>query len=153
LQRYPTKICSVSIAAAAIPTASDSRFSSACFVFPGWPPQRPDRVPLPLLLYFGEQLQIQTDNIEEYFHRQPHPQRASTRDHRSGTTVYFQKAIRAITGVGNPVPENVIPHLSPLGWEHITFTGSYHWREHAGDINILRPLRTFKLLDKKRKTS
>ena len=49
--------------------------------FPGWPPQRRDRVPLPLLLYVGEQLQIQTDNIEEYFHRQPHPERASTRDH------------------------------------------------------------------------
>jgi hypothetical protein len=28
--------------------------------FPGWPPQRRDRVPLPLLLYFGEQLQIQS---------------------------------------------------------------------------------------------
>jgi hypothetical protein len=28
-------------------------------------------VPLPLLLYVGEQLQIQTGNIEEYFHRQP----------------------------------------------------------------------------------
>jgi hypothetical protein len=78
LERYPPKICSVSIAAA-IPTASDS--------------------------------------------------------------------------LGNPVPEDVIPRLSPLGWEHITFTGSYHWREHASDINVLRPLRTFKLLDKKRKTA
>jgi len=68
-------------------------------------------------------------------------------------TVYLQKAIRAMTEVGNPVPENLIPHLSPLGWEHITFTGSYHWREHASDINVLRPLRTFKLLDKKRKTA
>src|SRR5215472_312891 len=68
-------------------------------------------------------------------------------------TVYLQKAIRTMTEVGNPVPENVIPHLSPLGWEHITFTGSYHWREHASDINVLRPLRTFKLLDKKRKTA
>jgi TnpA family transposase len=53
--------------------------------FPGWPPQRRNRVPLPLLLHFGEQLQIQTDNIEEYFHRQPHPERASARDHRSET--------------------------------------------------------------------
>jgi hypothetical protein len=56
-----------------------------------------------------------------------------------------------MTEVGNAVSENVILHLSPLGWEHITFTGSYYWREHAGDINVLRPLRTFKLLDKKRK--
>jgi hypothetical protein len=56
-----------------------------------------------------------------------------------------------MTEVGNPVPEDVIPHLSPLGWEHITFTGSYHWREHASDISVIRPLRTFKLLDKKGK--
>ena len=27
-------------------------------------------MPLPLLLYLGEQLQVQTDSIEEYFHRQ-----------------------------------------------------------------------------------
>jgi len=39
--------------------------------FPGWPPKRQDHVPLPLLLYVGEQLRIQTDNIEEYFRHQP----------------------------------------------------------------------------------
>src|SRR6516225_6052371 len=39
--------------------------------FPGWPPKRRDRVPLPLLLYVAEQLGIQTDNIEEYLRRQP----------------------------------------------------------------------------------
>jgi TnpA family transposase len=39
--------------------------------FPGWPPKRRDRMPLPLLLYVAEQLGIQTDNIEEYFRRQP----------------------------------------------------------------------------------
>jgi hypothetical protein len=68
-------------------------------------------------------------------------------------TVYLQKAIRATTDASNPVPEDLIPHLSPLGWERITFTGSYDWREHASDINVLRPLRTFKLLNKKRKTA
>ena len=39
--------------------------------FPGWPPKRRDRVPLPLLAYLGEQLEIQTNNIEEYFLRRP----------------------------------------------------------------------------------
>jgi TnpA family transposase len=39
--------------------------------FPGWPPHRQDRVPLPLLHYVAEQLSIPTDHIEEYFHRQP----------------------------------------------------------------------------------
>jgi TnpA family transposase len=63
-------------------------------------------------------------------------------------TVYVQKAIRVLADAGNPVPDDVIPHLSPLGWEHITFTGSYYWRKHASDINVLRPLRTFKLASK-----
>jgi TnpA family transposase len=39
--------------------------------FPGWPPKRRDRVPLPLLRYVGEQLRIQTANLEEYLRRQP----------------------------------------------------------------------------------
>ena len=39
--------------------------------YPGWPPKPRQRVPLSLLRYVGEQLQIQTDNIEAYFRRQP----------------------------------------------------------------------------------
>jgi len=60
-------------------------------------------------------------------------------------TVYLEKALQAMVEVGNPVPEYVIPHLSPLGWEHITLTGSYHWREFRSDMNVLRPLRTLNL--------
>ena len=60
-------------------------------------------------------------------------------------TVYLEKAIQAMLEAGNPVPEYVIPHLSPLGWEHITLTGSYHWREFRSDMNVLRPLRTLNL--------
>lgn len=63
-------------------------------------------------------------------------------------TVYVQKAIRVLAEAGNPVPDEVVPHMSPLGWEHITFTGSYYWRKHASNINVLRPLRTFKLTNK-----
>jgi TnpA family transposase len=63
-------------------------------------------------------------------------------------TVYVEKAIRALAKAGMPVPDEVIPHLSPLGWEHITLTGSYYWRKHASDFNVLRPLRTFKLASK-----
>jgi len=46
------------------------------------------------------------------------------------------------------LPDDVIPDLSPLEWEHITFARSYYWRKHASDINVLRPLRTFKLSSK-----
>jgi hypothetical protein len=56
-------------------------------------------------------------------------------------TVYLQKAIRALAKESMPVPDHVIPHVSPLGWEHITFTGSYFWRQFASDIKVLRPLR------------
>jgi TnpA family transposase len=63
-------------------------------------------------------------------------------------TVYLEKAIRAMAKARNPVPDHVVPHLSPLGWEHITLTGSYYWRQYKSDINILRPLRIFKLSKK-----
>jgi len=53
-------------------------------------------------------------------------------------TVYLQKAIQALADAANPVPEEVIPHLSPLGWEHITLTGSYHWRKFPSNFNKLR---------------
>ena len=39
--------------------------------FPGWPPKGRDRVPLPLLLYIGEQLRIQPDNIVQWFQGPP----------------------------------------------------------------------------------
>ena len=28
---------------------------------------------------------------------------------------------------GHDVPEEKLAHLSPLGWDHITLTGIYHW--------------------------
>lgn len=28
---------------------------------------------------------------------------------------------------GNPVPEDTLRHISPLGWKHIMLTGQYHW--------------------------
>ena len=39
--------------------------------FPGWPPKPQDRIPLPLLLYVGQQLDIPAEEIEDYFRRQP----------------------------------------------------------------------------------
>jgi TnpA family transposase len=39
--------------------------------FPGWPPRPGQKVPLPLLAYVAQQLEIKTDNIEQYFRRQP----------------------------------------------------------------------------------
>jgi hypothetical protein len=67
--------------------------------------------------------------------------------------VYLQKAIQALADAGNPVPEEVIPHLSPLGWEHITLTGSYHWRKFPSNFNKLRRLRTLKIVRVKNEKS
>jgi hypothetical protein len=45
---------------------------------------------------------------------------------------------------GQMIPNKVLlVHLSPLKWEHINWTGDYHWRRDGGLRNRkLRPLRT-----------
>ena len=32
-----------------------------------------------------------------------------------------------LTASGNPVPPELLAHVSPLGWEHINLTGEYRW--------------------------
>ncbi len=38
-------------------------------------------------------------------------------------TVYLDRAIKALINQGQSVDENLLQHLSPLGWEHINLTG------------------------------
>jgi hypothetical protein len=42
------------------------------------------------------------------------------------------------------VDDNLLQHLSPLGWEHINLTGDYVWRQsrkmEQGEFRPLRPL-------------
>jgi hypothetical protein len=38
-------------------------------------------------------------------------------------TAYLDRALRALEERGTPVPDIYPPHISPLGWEHITITG------------------------------
>ena len=42
-------------------------------------------------------------------------------------TVYLEQAVAALERKGTPVPAECLPHLSPLGWEHINLTGDYVW--------------------------
>jgi len=58
--------------------------------------------------------------------------------------VYLQKAVAAMTKAGVAVPETVLPHISPLGWEHITLTGIYRFRRFTSDFDTLRALRPFR---------
>lgn len=57
-------------------------------------------------------------------------------------TVYLERAIQHMKDKGQSINENLIQHLSPLGWEHINFTGDYVWRQNKligkGDFRPLR---------------
>jgi TnpA family transposase len=42
-------------------------------------------------------------------------------------TVYIERALIALRDKGEPIRDDLIRHLSPLGWEHINLTGDYVW--------------------------
>lgn len=48
-------------------------------------------------------------------------------------TVALQGAIEQLKSEGQDVPEELLPYLSPLGWEHIGLTGDYSWRTLADE--------------------
>jgi TnpA family transposase len=58
-------------------------------------------------------------------------------------TVYLERAVQALRDAGKDVDEKLLPHLSPLGWEHINLTGDYIWKQsrQVGQGQF-RPLRT-----------
>jgi len=60
-------------------------------------------------------------------------------------TVYLEKAIDALRQHGT-VDEKLLPHISPLGWEHINLTGDYVWhankRVAKGRFRPLRAVRS-----------
>lgn len=61
-------------------------------------------------------------------------------------TVYLEGAIQAIKDRGEAVDENLLQHVSPLGWEHINLTGDYVWRQtRKAEKRKFRPLRPFPL--------
>lgn len=42
-------------------------------------------------------------------------------------TVYLERAVQALRDSGKDVDAKLLPHLSPLGWEHINLTDNYQW--------------------------
>jgi TnpA family transposase len=56
-------------------------------------------------------------------------------------TAYLDRAITLLEQRGTPVPAEHLPHISPLGWEHITITGTYHWKRAETPWGKFRPLR------------
>lgn len=60
-------------------------------------------------------------------------------------TTYLERAVAGLAAHGHVVDEALLPHLSPLGWEHINLTGDYLWRQskqvERGKFRSLRPFR------------
>jgi Tn3 transposase DDE domain len=58
-------------------------------------------------------------------------------------TRYLERAVDALRQVED-VPDDLLAHLSPLGWEHVNLTGDYVWGARQGlseNTAGLRPLR------------
>ncbi|OIJ09409.1 DDE transposase [Anaerobacillus arseniciselenatis] len=56
-------------------------------------------------------------------------------------TVYLSQAIEHLKTTGK-YKEELLPHISPLGWEHINFLGEYSFKpEISNSVHSLRPLR------------
>lgn len=55
----------------------------------------------------------------------------------------MKRAIEALKRKGLEPNEQLLSHLSPLGWEHINLTGDYIWRSNqtptSGKFRRLRP--------------
>lgn len=57
-------------------------------------------------------------------------------------TVYLERAIEVLRESGQKIDQQLLKHLSPLGWEHINLTGDYVWKQHQHvKRGRLRPLR------------
>jgi TnpA family transposase len=56
-------------------------------------------------------------------------------------TAYLDRALQLLQKEGIAIPEDIPPHISPLGWEHITITGTYHWNGVDNAWGRFQPLR------------
>ena len=58
-------------------------------------------------------------------------------------TVYMERAVESLKRKGMKINEQLLSHLSPLGWEHINLTGDYIWKSNripaSGKYRRLRP--------------
>ena len=57
--------------------------------------------------------------------------------------VYLGRAVKALRERGGVIADDLVAHLSPLGWEHINLTGDYVW--NPGEREEQRPLRQLRL--------
>ena len=55
-------------------------------------------------------------------------------------TVYLGRAVDELRSSGEIIPDELLGHVAPLGWEHIAFNGDYVWPTQPLG-NEFRPLR------------
>ena len=55
-------------------------------------------------------------------------------------TIYLDLAVQQLRAQGVSIPDELLAHVAPLGWEHIALTGDYDWNT-AKPVHALRPLR------------
>ncbi len=56
-------------------------------------------------------------------------------------TVYLDLAVRRLRTEGAAVSDELLAHVAPLGWEHISLTGDYDWEAASPPSDGFRPLR------------
>ena len=44
----------------------------------------------------------------------------------------MERAIRHLRARGEKIPNELMPYLAPLGWQHINLTGDYLWDSDSG---------------------
>ena len=59
-------------------------------------------------------------------------------------TVYLDRAVQHLHARGVIIPDDLLAHVAPLGWEHIALTGDYIWNgsNPSTDFRPLRQVRT-----------
>jgi hypothetical protein len=55
-------------------------------------------------------------------------------------TVYLHRAVQHTRALGAAIPDDLLAHVAPLGWEHIALTGDYVWT-NSNAAPDFRPLR------------
>ncbi len=48
--------------------------------------------------------------------------------------------VQHVRALGATIPDDLLAHVAPLGWEHIALTGDYVWTD-SNAVARLRPLR------------
>ena len=55
-------------------------------------------------------------------------------------STYIADAVAHLRAQGQPVPDELLTHTSPLTWEHIGFSGDFLWDRAAVNAGHRRPL-------------